>query len=79
MPIMLSADPTCKIKDSQRRFEKKFYGELEAEMEAIQQQMADAKKIERSKALKEAKCFCKDFGFTAGTLKGSLAEGRETL
>ncbi len=40
----------------------KFYGELEAEVEAIQQQMADAKKIERSKALKEVKRLCKKFG-----------------
>ncbi len=57
----------------------KFYGELEAEMEAIQQQMADARKIECSKALREVGCFCKDLGFTAGVLKGSLAEGRKTL
>lgn len=57
----------------------KFSGELEAEMQAIQQQMADAKKIQRSKALREVKRLCKDFGFTADMLKGSLAEGRKTL
>ena len=28
-------------------------------------------------ALKEVKRLCKEFGFTAGMLKGSLAEGRE--
>ena len=54
----------------------KSYDELKAEMETIQQQMAEAKKNERVAALKEAKRFCKEFGFTAGMLKGSLAEGR---
>ena len=29
-------------------------------------------------ALKEVKRLCKEFGFTAGMLKGSLAEGRNT-
>tara|TARA_B110000858_G_scaffold130265_1_gene148085 strand:+ start:120 stop:257 length:138 start_codon:yes stop_codon:yes gene_type:complete len=28
-------------------------------------------------ALKEVKQLCKEFGFTAGMLKGSLAEGRK--
>ena len=51
----------------------KSYDELKAEMEAIQQQMVEAKKNERSNALKEVKRFCKEFGFTAGMLKGSLA------
>ena len=58
-------------------------------MEAIQQQMAEAKKNERTNALKEVKrlCkefgftevkrLCKEFGFTSGMLKGSLAEGRK--
>ena len=45
------------------------YDELKAEMEAIQQQMVEAKKNERANVLKQ-------FGFTAGMLKGSLAEGR---
>ena len=40
-------------------------------------QMAEAKKNERSNALKEVKRLCKEFGFTAGMLKGSLAEGRK--
>jgi hypothetical protein len=38
--------------------------------------MAEAKKNERANALKEIKCLCKEFGFTAGMLKCSLAEGR---
>ena len=32
---------------------------------------------ERAKALKEVKRLCKEFGFTAGMLKNSLAEGRK--
>ena len=37
----------------------KSYDELKAEMEAIQQQMVEAKKNERATALKEVKRFCK--------------------
>ena len=55
----------------------KSYDKLKAEMKTIQQQMAGAKKNERTKALKEVKRLCKEFGFTAGMLKGSLAEGRK--
>ena len=40
-------------------------------------QMVEAKKNERANALKEVKRLCKEFGFTAGMLKGSLAEGRK--
>jgi len=36
----------------------------------------EAKKNERANALKEVKRLCKDFGFTAGMLKGALAKGR---
>ena len=39
--------------------------------------MLEAKKNERPNALKEVKRLCKEFGFTARMLKGSLAEGRE--
>ena len=38
--------------------------------------MIEAKKSERANALKELKRRCKEFGFTAGMLKGALAEGR---
>ena len=55
----------------------KSYDELKAEMETIQQQMAKAKKSERTNALKEVKRLCKEFGFTAGMIKGSLDEGRK--
>ena len=39
--------------------------------------MIEAKKNERTDALKEVNRLCKEFGFTAGMLKGSLAEGRK--
>ena len=55
----------------------KSYDELKAERETIQQQMAEAKKNERTDALKEVKRLCKEFGFTAGMLKGTLADGRK--
>ena len=54
----------------------KSYDELKAEMEAIQQQMVEAKKNERTNALKEVKRLCKQFGFTASMLEGSLVKGR---
>jgi|TARA_B110000971_G_scaffold189146_1_gene199321 hypothetical protein len=44
----------------------KSYDELKAEMENIQQQMAEAKKNERTVALKKVKELCKEFRFTAG-------------
>ena len=53
----------------------KPYDELKAEMETIQKQKVEAKKSERTNALKEVKGLCKEFEFTAGMLKGSLAEG----
>jgi hypothetical protein len=53
----------------------KSYDDLKAEMEAIQQQMIEAKMNELANALKEVTRLCKEFGFTAGMLKGLLAEG----
>ena len=38
--------------------------------------IVEAKKNERTDALKEVKRLCREFGFTAGMLKGALAEGR---
>ena len=38
--------------------------------------MALAKKNEHAKALKEVKRLYKEFGFTAGVLKGAVGEGR---
>ena len=39
--------------------------------------MNKALKKERANTLKKVKRLCKEFGFTAGMLKGSLAEGRK--
>ena len=55
----------------------KSYDELKAEMEAIQQQMAEAKKKKQPIALKKVKSLCKGFGFTAGMLKYCLAKGEK--
>ena len=38
--------------------------------------MVEAKMNERATALKEVKRLCKEFGFTAGMLKGALAKLR---
>ena len=54
-----------------------FHDELKADMEAIQERIVEVKKNERANALKEVKRLCKEFGFTAGMLKGALAEGRK--
>lgn len=54
---------------------KKSYEHLKAEIAAMQKQVVEAKKNKRAKALKEMKRLCKVLGFTAGMLKGSLAEG----
>ena len=61
----------------QRRCVMKSYDELKAEVETIQEQMVEAKKNERTNALKEVKRLCKEFGFTAGKLKRALAEERK--
>ncbi len=50
----------------------KSYDELKAEMEAIQQQMIEAKKNERANALKEVKRLCKELALLLGCLKGLL-------
>ncbi|MDB4056805.1 H-NS histone family protein [Candidatus Thioglobus sp.] len=66
------------LSTQQLRCEMKSYNELKAEVETIQQQMAEAKKSDRTDALKKFKELCKEFGFTAWMLKGSLAEGRKS-
>ena len=55
----------------------KSYSELTAEREQVQKQMVEAKNNERTNALEEVKRLCKQFGFTAGMLKSSSAEGRK--
>jgi uncharacterized membrane protein (DUF106 family) len=59
----------------QRRCVMKSYDKLKAEMETIQQQMAEANKKECTIALKKVKELCKEFGSIAGMLKGSIAKG----
>ena len=54
----------------------KSYEELKAEMEATQWQMVEDKKNERANALNEVNRLCKEFGSTAGMLKGALAKER---
>ena len=39
--------------------------------------MVEAKKNERTNALKEVRHLCGEFGFTVGTLTGSITEGRK--
>jgi hypothetical protein len=39
--------------------------------------MAEAKKNERANALIEVNRLCKEFGFTAGIIKGALTKGRK--
>ena len=54
----------------------KTYSELKSEMDNLEAQMEEAKKLERAEALKKVKQLCKEFGFTAGMLQGVLAKGR---
>ena len=56
----------------------KLYEELKAEMEAIQQQMVEAKKNKCANALKEVKHVWKVIGFNAGMQPGLLAPGRKS-
>lgn len=55
----------------------KSYDELKAEIEACQRKVVEALKYEQVNALKKVERLCKQFDFTAGVLKGSLAGGRE--
>lgn len=51
--------------------------QMKAEVEALQQLVVEAKKNEGADALKEVKRLCKECGFTAGILKGSIVEGKK--
>ena len=53
----------------------KIYDELKAKVEAIQQQIVEAKKNRRVNALEKVKLVCKELFLTAGKLEDSLAEG----
>ena len=54
----------------------KSYSELKSEIDNLEAPMEQAKKRERTEALKKVKQLCKGFGFTAGMLQGVLAKGR---
>lgn len=54
----------------------KSYDDSKAEIEAIQQQIVEAKKNERGNTLKEVKRRYKEFFITTALKKGSLAQGR---
>ena len=56
------------------RYEMKSYDELRAEMEVIQKMIVEAKKNKYANTLKEVKCLCRECGFFACMLKGSLSE-----
>ena len=51
--------------------------ELQRQKAELEKQIETAKKNERAKALKTVKKLCKEFGFTAGMLRGSLVEKRK--
>lgn len=53
----------------------KSYYELKAKMEAVQRQLLEANKNEDANAFVEAPHLGKEFGFAAGMLNSSLAEG----
>jgi len=46
-------------------------------MQQLEKELVAAKERERKEALKKVRELCKEFGFTAGMLKGCLAEGRK--
>ena len=48
--------------------------ELQKQKAELEKQIETAKKSERAEALKTVKKLCKEFGFTAGMLRGSLVE-----
>ena len=52
--------------------------ELRQKQAEIEAAIKEVKKEERAEALKTVKKLCKEFGFTAGMLKGSLAKGRKS-
>jgi len=52
--------------------------ELQRQKAELEKQIETAKKSERAEALKTVKKLCKEFGFTAGMLRGSLAKSKNT-
>ena len=52
------------------------YSTLKTQIEKLQTDLDEVKKMERAAALKQVKEICEEFGFTARMLGKSLAEGR---
>ena len=52
--------------------------ELQRQKAELEKQIETAKKNERADALKTVKKLCKEFGFTAGMLRGSLKDTRKS-
>ena len=52
--------------------------ELQRQKAELEKQIETAKKNERTEALKTVKKLCKEFGFTAGMLRGSLKDTRKS-
>jgi len=48
--------------------------ELQQQKAELEKKIETAKKTEKAEALKTVKKLCKEFGFTAGMLRGSLKE-----
>ena len=55
----------------------KSYDELKTEIETIQQLTGEAKNSEQSNTFKEVKRIFREYGFSSGMLKSSLAESRK--
>lgn len=51
-----------------------WLAELLKQKVELEKQIESAKKGERAEALKTVKKLCKEFGFTAGILRGSLSQ-----
>ena len=51
--------------------------EINAEIEQLQAELIETNKFEHKDALVEVQRLCKELGFTARMLKGTLAEGRK--
>ena len=53
-----------------------FFIQLNNRVNAESRKMEEAKKRERAEALEKVDQLCKEFGFTAGMLRGVLAKDR---
>ena len=73
---MRIAPPTCYSSPQQICNIRMTPNQRSFEMKSIQHKMVADKKNESAIELKKVKYPCKEFGFTAGILKGLLTKGR---